>query len=161
MNCVNIPIVHITPMTPDNAIRYGTLVKCPQSKPTTEGETYTFWSDIANYHIEGKTEIGLCTVSAPSGNLLSGVERHLYTPEILIPVDAPFALPLLLEGDNDQSLKVFRVNVGEAVVIHEGVWHGACIPLDKSSATYFVIFKHKTPFEDVEKKSISNVAVRI
>ncbi len=161
MNCVNIPLVQIQALTPENVIAYGEMVKLPQSRPTSEGDTYVFWSDIANYQIDGKTEIGLCTVTAPANNILSGMERHLHTPEILIPVDAPFGVPLLREGDDDGKLQVFRVNVGEAIVIHEGIWHGACIPLEKPKGTYFVIFKHQTPYEDVEKKAISRTAVNV
>jgi hypothetical protein len=40
------------------------------------------------------------------------VERHLRTPEILIPIDAPFVLPVFrMKG---VPLEYFQVDVGEA-----------------------------------------------
>jgi ureidoglycolate hydrolase len=97
-------------------------------------------------------------VISPPGYRISEFERHLNTPEILIPSDTPFVLPLLSE---EGQVEAFHINLGEAVVIHSGVWHGPCIPVNKSKATYFVIFRQHTPAEDVEKKSIADVIVQV
>ncbi|HAE87817.1 TPA: hypothetical protein DCG86_07315 [Candidatus Marinimicrobia bacterium] len=161
MNYDSQPGVQVKPITVESFKRFGQVVQLPKTRPTAEGETFSFWSDIAHYFIDGQTEIGLCTVTVPSGHQITGLERHLKTPEILIPIDAPFVLSLLLEGERVQELKVFRVNVGEAVVINRGVWHGPCIPLEKPKSTYFVIFRQKTPLDDVEKRSISGVIVNL
>mgnify|MGYP001156589501 FL=1 len=158
---MNIPVKKIIPINPVNFAKFGKVVALPREKPTAEGDTFKFWANIANYRINGKTEIGLCTVTLPRGNRVNSLECHLHTPEILIPVDAPFALPLLIEGEPEENLKIFRVNVGEAVVINPGVWHGACIPLEKSEATYFVIFRYQTSQKDIEKKSINDIEILI
>ncbi|MCK9282250.1 MAG: ureidoglycolate lyase [Melioribacteraceae bacterium] len=141
--------------------KFGEVVKFPNGKTTSEDNSYKFWSNIANYKIEGKTEIGICTVYKQNKNIIEGVERHLHTPEILIPIDAPFVLPLLLEGDSEVMMESFKVEIGEAVVVNETVWHGACLPVGKDSASYFVIFRLNTPNEDVEKKSISPTLIEI
>jgi ureidoglycolate hydrolase len=140
---------------------FGSFVKLQDAKPTSEDNTYKFWSDIAHYYIEGQTEIGICTVYKQNENTIDGLEMHINTPEILIPIDAPFVLPLLLEGDDESKMKAFKVNVGEAVVIKNGIWHGACLPVDKESASYFVIFRLNTPHEDVAKKTISPVTIQL
>jgi ureidoglycolate hydrolase len=134
-----------------NFSKYGQVVSIPSDKPTSEGVEYRFWSDIAGYKIDGETEIGICTVYKQNNNKISGVERHLKTPEILIPIDAPFILPVL-SSDYDEQLDYFQVDIGEAILINEAVWHGPCLPVGKEESSYFVIFKRKTPFEDVEKK---------
>ncbi|KUO63448.1 hypothetical protein APF79_06665 [bacterium BRH_c32] len=139
----------------DNFGKFGEVVKFPTGRTTSQDITYKFWSNIANYKIEGKTEIGICTVYKQDENIIEGVERHLHTPEILIPIDAPFVLPLLKEGEPDDNIESFKVEIGEAVIVNESVWHGACLPVGKDSASYFVIFRLNTPVEDVEKKSIS------
>jgi ureidoglycolate hydrolase len=90
---------------------------------------------------------------------ISGVERHLRTPEILIPIDAPFILPLLLDGQPDSAVEAFQVNLGEAVLIDKAVWHGACLPVGKKESTYFVIFRKNTPHEDVAKKNTQKVQI--
>jgi ureidoglycolate hydrolase len=144
-------------ITQANFAPFGKVVTAPTGQPTSQASDYKFWSDIADYHIEGETEVGLCTVYEQPARQISGVERHLRTPEILIPVDAPFILPLF--DDARGKVEAFRVNIGEAVVIDTGVWHGACLPVGKSEATYFVIFRKGTPREDVAKKTIEPVQI--
>jgi ureidoglycolate lyase len=139
--------------------KYGNIVLLPDKDPTSEDETYKFWSDIAHYHIEGRTEIGLCTVYQQDEVILKSLERHLNTPEILIPADASFVLPLL--GEDHSSPEAFAVNPGEAVVIEKGIWHGPCIPIQVPTCTYFVIFKHNTPHEDVYFKDIDPIEIDV
>lgn len=155
---MTIKAVHINQ---NNFKKYGSIVTGPSSTPTSEGKDYKFWSDIANYHIDGETEIGICTVFKKSKNMINGLERHLNTPEILIPIDAPFVLPLLLDEETDKNATAFQVGIGEAVVIDEAVWHGACLPVGKDESSYFVIFRRSTPHEDVEKKNITPFEIEI
>ena len=150
--------VPIQEATTELFARYGRVVKAPTGTPTAQGPTFRFWSDIAAYLIKGETEIGLCTVVQSDPATVSGVERHLHTPEILIPVDAPFVLPVMKE-DGDGWLEAFEVGVGEAVVIDQGVWHGACLPVGKVESTYFVIFRRGTPHDDVEKKDVAPATI--
>ncbi len=88
------------------------------------------------------------------------MERHLNTPELLIPIDAPFVLPVQLEESADSGVGAFLVNIGEAVVVDRAVWHGACLPVGKRKSSYFVIFRRNTPHEDVQKKVIETVEIR-
>ena len=136
------------------------MVTSPAATPTTsEGPDYKFWSDIAHYQVGGETEIGICTVYAQPASRVSGVERHLRTPEILIPIDGPFILPLVREEGGKDVVEAFRVEIGEAVVINTGVWHGPCLPAAQERESYFVIFRRGTPLEDVEKKTVPTVAI--
>lgn len=153
------PTIKAQHITESGFSPFGTIVTAPKGQPTSRGADFKFWSDIANYHIAGETEIGLCTVYAQPKQEIAGVERHLRTPELLIPVDAPFVLPLY--DDGSVKVEAFRVNVGEAVVINTGVWHGPCLPVGKNQATYFVIFRKGTPHEDVMKKPIDPVQIQI
>jgi ureidoglycolate lyase len=141
--------------------KFGKVVKFPKAEPTSEAVNYKFWSDIVDYHIEGETEIGRCTVYKQPKVEINGMERHLKTPEILIPVDGPFVIPLLYDDKPEKDMEAFMVCMGEAVVINKGIWHAACLPVDKDEATYFVIFRKNTPFEDVEKKQIAVTEIEI
>lgn len=138
---------------------FGSVVATPSGPPTSQAADYKFWSDLASYTINGETEIGVCTVYAQPDVEIGGMERHVRTPEILIPIDAPFVLPLLREGEPDEAAEAFRVDVGEAVVIDAGVWHGACLPVGKRQSSYFVIFRRRTPHEDVQKKSVTSFRI--
>jgi ureidoglycolate hydrolase len=147
-------------ITEDNFKKFGKVVKSPKGEPTAQADDFKFWSNIANYAIDGSTEIGICTVYKQPMNLINGMERHLQTPEILIPIDAPFVLPLLKEGDSEEAAEAFQVNIGEVVVIDKAVWHGACLPVGKEESSYFVIFRKDTPNEDVYKKEITEFEIK-
>ena len=147
-------------ITKDNFAKFGKVVKAPSTEPTAQADDFKFWSDIANYEIEGSTEIGICTVYKQPANIINGMERHLNTPEILIPIDAPFVLPLLKDGENEELAESFLVDIGEVVVIDKAVWHGACLPINKEESSYFVIFKKGTPYDDVYKKEISEIEIK-
>ena len=140
--------------TSSNLSKYGSIAGAPAGAPTSAGAGYKFWSDIAHYHVDGDTEIGLCTVFERPGAAIDSMERHLRTPEILVPIDAPFALPVMTGGDA-AAPEAFLVNPGEAIVINRGIWHGACIPVRKHQSSYFVIFRRGTPGEDVEKQNVA------
>jgi len=142
-----------------NFDKYGRIVKYPEGEPTSQDKDYKFWSDIADYKINGETEIGICTVYKQDSSLIKAMERHLHTPEILIPIDAPFVLPVLKDGQMDNAAEAFKVEPGEAIIINEAVWHGACLPVGEPISSYFVIFRKGTPIKDVEKKSIESVEV--
>lgn len=146
-------------ITSDRFRPYGKVVQPPTAAPTAADDTFSFWSDVVSYHIEGDTEIGLCTVYRQAPARVTWMERHAQTPELLIPIDASFVLPVVKAGAPDSAVEVFRVNVGEAVVIGQGVWHSACHPVDTDEATYFVIFRRGTPHEDVEKKDVAGVVL--
>jgi ureidoglycolate lyase len=142
--------------TPDSFARFGTVVAVPSSSPTASDGTFSYWSDLARYSIDGDSEIGLCTVYRQAEPSVIWMERHDRTPEILIPANGPFLLPVMEE---DGAVEVFRVEPGEAVVIGTGVWHSACLPIDGDETTYFVLFRRGTPREDVIKKDIDPVSV--
>jgi len=144
---------------PENFNKFGALVAGPKGQPTSQSNTYKYWSDIASYQIQGETEIGICTVFRQFKNRLDTLERHLRTPEILIPIDDGFFLPLSLNQGGDKEVEAFHIKVGEAVVIGPGIWHGACIPATKKVSSYFVIFRQKTPFEDVASKKIAPLEI--
>jgi ureidoglycolate hydrolase len=146
-------------ITENNFNKFGKVVVLPKKSPTSQANDYKFWSDIAAYNIEGETEIGICTVYKQEKNIITGMERHHHTPEILIPIDAPFVLPLLIDGEAEENSEALMVEIGEAVVINNDVWHGACLPVDKNESSYFVIFRRGTPLEDVEKKNVNPIEI--
>lgn len=140
-------MVPVTRVSVESFAAFGSVVLKPEGTPTSEGPTYRFWSDLAHYDCGGETEIGICMASGAADTEFRSLERHLDTPEILIPIDAPFALPLMLEGSDTPG--AFLVDIGEAVVIDRGVWHGACIPIGQGRSSYFVVFRRGTPHTDV------------
>ncbi|HPR88866.1 MAG TPA: ureidoglycolate lyase [bacterium] len=153
--------VTIQPATPERFAAFGRLAQLSGAAPTSHAADYQFWSDLAHYTVDGETEIDICTVFRTPAAGLATMERHLRTPEILIPIDAPFILPLLRDGDAAGKAAAFRVEVGQAVVIDPGIWHGACLPDGRERSSYWVIFRRHTPAQDVEKKEIPLLEISV
>lgn len=146
-------------VTEINFSTFGNVVIGASGQPTSQAPDYKFWSDIMSYKINGETEVGICTVYKQPSNSIKVMERHLNTPEILIPIDAPFILPLLNDKNKPDESEAFIVDVGQAIAINEEVWHGACIPFGKDECSYFVIFKRGTPHNDVEKTDLPEITI--
>lgn len=144
-------------ITSDNFSRYGRVAHLPETEPLAASDQFKFWSDVAAFETGEQTEIGFCTVYARQEETVAWMERHERTPEVLIPIDGPFLLPVL-DGDR---VDTFQVEPGEAVVIGKNVWHSACIPVGANETTYFVIFRRGTPQEDVIKTDIDPVLVAL
>ena len=142
-------------LSPQNFRPFGTVAVLPETQPLAADETFEFWSDVAHYGIEGETEIGFCTVYARDGRV-DWMERHDRTPELLVPIDGPFILPVMTD---DGRVEAFRAEPGTAVVIGQSVWHSACHPVDGNEATYFVIFRRGTPQEDVTKQDLEPMQI--
>jgi len=151
--------VKIKNISTENFKDFGKVVSFPEKQPTSEAVHYQFWSDIASYSIEGQTEIGLCKVLKQKRNIINSMERHLNTPEILIPIDAPFVLPVMRKSDSGKSAEAFKVDIGQAVIINSAIWHGACIPVNQNESSYFVIFRRGTPAEDVQLSDTQEIEI--
>ena len=147
--------IQVNSITADNFVAYGKVARLGDEAPLAEGPQFRYWSDFASWEIEGETEVGYCTVRRPTADRVSWMERHERTPEILIPIDWPFILPVMKDG----VVEAFEVHPGEVAVIAPNVWHSACIPLGRAEATYFVIFRRGTPHEDVQKQEIEAVTI--
>ncbi len=148
--------IHPKRINAENYAAFGHVARVPSGEPLAADETFKYWSDSAHYRIEGETEIGYCTVYREDDEVVAWMEQHAQTPEILIPVDRPFILPVM---SDDGRIEAFQAKPGEAVVIRPGVWHSACKPVDADEATYFVLFRRGTPHQDVSKKDIEPVRI--
>lgn len=150
-------MISIQPLTEEAFAPFGEAVLQPSAGATAADDTFSFWSDVANYAIDGETEIGYCTVYRGEEDVVDWMERHDRTPEMLVPIDGPFVLPVMTK---DGSARAFFVDVGQAVVIGDGVWHSACKPVGADQTTYFVVFRRGTPHEDVIKQNIDPVTIQ-
>ena len=128
--------------------------------PLAETSEFSFWSDAADYRIDGDTEVGFCTVYPHRANTVTWMERHERTPELLVPIDGRLVLPVMTDND-EAEVQAFEFGPGEAVVIGRNVWHSACLPVGWDAVTYFVIFRLGTPHEDVVKTDIPPVRIQI
>lgn len=153
--------VKVQKVTHDSFNKYGQVVLLPNYPAPLGTETIKFWPALARYMVNGKTEIGICTcLKRP--RKIDSMERHLNTPEILIPLDDNFLLPIAVPSQpvnkgnklKVKGIQIMNIKKGTAVIMEPGVWHWAVWPENGKSVTYLVLFKLNTPRYDFDKKSL-------
>ncbi|MCL5102997.1 MAG: ureidoglycolate lyase [Armatimonadetes bacterium] len=156
-------LIHVEDADEKHFRAYGSLVVMPDSPAPLGSDTVRFWPALANYSICGGTELGLCTcLERP--RRIDRLERHLNTPEVLIPIDGDFLLPIASADQpvasngalEPEKTEVIRVKAGCAVIIDPGVWHWAVWPASGESVTYLVLFASGTSKEDLEIRDMED-----
>ena len=122
--------------------------------PIFSNDILNFWSPLGV--IKGEEagyEVGICEIKKPFF-YFDRMEAHRHSEEILIPVNRDMFVPLAPPGDspNINSLSLIKVELGELIVLKEGVWHFAAGPIESGgdNLKYFVLLKKGTPQEDLK-----------
>jgi ureidoglycolate hydrolase len=155
-------------LTASSFSKFGKMADAHTVLPLIETENLKFWTTIATYTVDGETEIALCYVKK-SVDFVELLERHVKTPEILVPIKGDFIFPVAPAGylldqteiPEASGVEAFLVRSNQAVVMEKGVWHTAPIPIGKETA-FFVIFKKETTKQDaVFRKLRNNETVKV
>lgn len=149
-------------LTPASFTKFGKIADATIKPPLVDAENLKFWTTIASYKVDGETEIALCQVKR-SVDSVGMLERHIKTPEILVPIEGDFILPVAparslqdpAEAPEAASVEAFLVHSDQAVVMDVGVWHTAPIPVGKETS-FFVIFRKETTKQDAVFKKLKN-----
>jgi ureidoglycolate hydrolase len=149
-------------LTTSSFSKFGKVADTYTVLPLVETENLKFWTTIATYTVDGETEIALCHVKK-SVDFVGLLERHVKTPEILVPIKGDFILPVAPAGNLEDlteipeasGVEAFLVRSNQAVVMEKGVWHTAPIPIGKETS-FFVIFKKETTKQDAVFKKLRN-----
>jgi ureidoglycolate hydrolase len=141
---------------------YGQIVIRPTDEPAVCNEMFAYWPALATTQIAGEIEISwLKLMRRPLE--FGELERHLATPELIVPMDGTVLLPVAPPEHLDNSdcvpspekAEVFRVEQGQAVLLHTGTWHWAPFPLG-SQASCLIIFKKDTGAKDLIIQEFAN-----
>ena len=134
---------------------FGQVVSIPQAEPTASLEGMDFWAGVATLPDLGAAYgVGYAT-QAKRPFRQTSVERHLKTPELLMPVDGDM---IVVVGPPDyldepqrlpapERFVAFRVAEGQGVIFKPGVWHWAPFAVD-ATIRLLVIFAAGTPQSD-------------
>ena len=154
--------VNVKRLTAGSFAKFGKIADAKIKPPLVDAENLKFWTTIATYTVDGETEIALCQVKK-SVDSVGMLERHVKTPEILVPIEGDFILPVAPVGNLQDSaetpeatsVEAFLVRSDQAVVMERGVWHTAPIPIGKETS-FFVIFRKETTKQDAVFKKLKN-----
>jgi len=154
--------IKVKKITPTSFAKFGKVADAKIKPPLVDAENLKFWTTITTYTVDGETEIALCQVKK-SVDSVEMLERHVKTPEILVPIEGDFILPVAPAGNlqdpeetpEASSVEAFLVRSDQAVVMEKGVWHTAPIPIGEETS-FFVIFRKETTKQDAAFKKLKN-----
>ncbi len=132
---------------------YGRYVRTGQQEPAAKLIEFSFWNKLSVLN-HTSTSIGLVEVHKQTEAVSTIFEQHVRTTETLIPADGEVILVLAKPMADDEkqidfdTVRAFRVQAGDAVVLDRAVWHFAPHPVD-GSVKIWVIFEEDTPDNDL------------
>jgi ureidoglycolate lyase len=119
---------------------FGRIVGAPETEPTVRLEGMDYWAGITSLpDLEGGYSVGYAT-QAKRPFVQASAERHLRTPELLMPVGGDMVVvvgPADHMGEPERlpdpdRFAAFSVPEGEAVIFGPGVWHWAPFAVDET-----------------------------
>jgi ureidoglycolate hydrolase len=124
-------------------------------KPDFANEDFDWHEALAALHF-GTVEIGLVRVRNNGDYRQKTLERHNKTKEIIMPLNDIVIVLAMGEAEKENDFAAFKVPIGTAVAINEGVWHQApmCLPENKEAAA-FIIYAEGTGDNDKEQFILS------
>lgn len=138
-------------LTPESFFTYGMVIGQPASAAEASGPGWQWWSEVAVIPSRGEPyAVGYLNL-VPQPLQFDWAEHHVESPEVIIPVGDDCLVYVGPPGQTPvwESFEVFRVRPGQAVMLHEGVWHGAPLALDQPTNA-LVLLKEGTGTRDVQ-----------
>jgi len=139
---------------------YGHLISNENIEPTMEENTFTFWDNMAEMNIEGKTGFGILEVNKRSKDF-TNLERHVKTEEIFFALNADVIVLVGKATPNQEvpdieTVKAFKLEKGKGIFLFIGTWHWLPYPLAEK-ARLLVVFQQGTVDHDLEIKDLKKL----
>lgn len=128
-------------------VPYGQIIESPVRKPDSSEPTHDYWDKLTVF--TGETSLNYLSVKQRELGI-SLMERHCQSPELLVLLSGTCLLPVAAPGDFlPETIRVFALNPGDAVLLASGTWHWVPFPL-QNKAEFIVVFRAATPTDDLE-----------
>jgi ureidoglycolate lyase len=142
-------------LTRDSFAPYGSIVSKPDTSPTSKMEGLDYWAGVSTLpDVQGPFDVGYAVLE-PRPFVQDHFERHMRTPELLMPVDGDMIVVVGHADHPDEPGRLpakdryaaFKVPEGVAIIMKSGVWHWAPFPVD-SPLRMLVIYRSGTAQDD-------------
>ena len=152
--------LEVNSLTNKNFADYGYLISNESIEPKIEENTFTFWDDLAEMNIEGKTGFGILEVDKRSKNF-TNLERHVKTEEVFFAIDRDVVVLVGKATPNKEipeikTVKAFKLEKGKGIFLFKGTWHWLPYPLAEK-ARLLIIFQQGTADYDLEIKDLKKL----
>ena len=152
--------IEVNSLTDISFTDYGYLIGNENIEPKIKENTFTFWDDLAEMNIEGKTGFGILEVNKRSKNF-TNLERHAKTEEVFFAIDRDVVVLVGKASPNQEvpeieTVKAFKLEKGKGIFLFKGTWHWLPYPLAEK-ARLLVIFQQGTVDYDLEIKDLKKL----
>jgi len=152
--------IEVNSLTDISFTDYGYLIGNENIEPKIKENTFTFWDDLAEMNIEGKTGFGILEVNKRSKNF-TNLERHVKTEEVFFAIDRDVVVLVGKASPNQEvpdieTVKAFKLEKGKGIFLFKGTWHWLPYPLAEK-ARLLVIFQQGTVDYDLEIKDLKKL----
>ncbi|GAH17901.1 unnamed protein product, partial [marine sediment metagenome] len=139
---------------------YGYLISNENIEPKLEENAFTFWDDMAEMNIEGKTGFGILEVNRRNKDF-TNLERHIKTEEVFFAIDKDVIVLVGKATPNQEvpeieTVKAFKLEKGKGIFLFKGTWHWLPYPLAEK-ARLLVVFQQGTVDHDLEIKDLKEL----
>ena len=121
----------------------------PNGTPDRDNANLNLWNRV--FTLPTKSEATYIRVKKRP-YVLTRMERHVKTVEVVIALNKGVIVPLAPTGDLkevENQIKAFYLPAGQGLIINEGVWHLAPFPLEET-AEVLVLYADGTGANDLE-----------
>ncbi|MEI8200615.1 MAG: ureidoglycolate lyase [Eubacteriales bacterium] len=148
--------ISVQPLTEKDFEPFGTIISASTALPMADNKEITYWGKIAIVNMPDKISTGIMHVHDRE-HVVTKMERHTKTSEILIAVEGDSVICLAAPSDHEDSItdiNAFHIKKGDAIVLHRGTWHWAAFPGESEGAKFLVIFANDTEANDLETREL-------
>lgn len=143
-------IIQIEDLTEEGFAPYGKAILVPANPAPKTGDDWDCWFMLGGLPA-GDQQVGIVKTRPSDGRVLA-MEREP-AEEFLLPISGPVVqavgLPSNLQDHTEQpranSVRAFRVQPGQAIIMAPGTWHCAAMPAEPGETLYYFITKPHPP----------------
>lgn len=138
------------PLTPESFAPYGQAILVPAGPAPKQGKDWDCWFGLGELGEMGPV-VGFVK-TRPTDELITTMERETKT-EFLLPITGPVVQAVAVPGDlSDHSeqpdagtVRAFRIEPGQAIIMAPGTWHWAALPAGDEEVHYYFIGEPHPP----------------
>jgi len=126
----------------------GVVLSLPNNNRMGD-DRFSYWKEIAVFTL-GTLTNGLLRV-APRDKVVTELERHSGTPELLTVLSGTGVVTLAAPGESPEGrVRSIRIRQGDSFALDTGTWHGLVIPEGDQEMVLLVQFKQGTEDTDID-----------
>ena len=149
-------------LTRESFAAYGTVIEQPPVPSDANGAGWQWWSETTVLPQGDRPWVVGYLALEPGERRFDWAEYHLQSQEVIIPLGHDCLVYVGAPGENPdwETFDVFRLRPGQAVVLREGVWHGAPLAIDHPLSA-LVLLQQGTGARDVYKATRAEGPIEI